>query len=1194
MGFQGQLSSVQLADLFQTLHMNRQTGTLSVNDPQGLVHVYFDQGQIALCNAPTIDGIPFLITTVVRKGLIPQDRAGEIAQRLRQTNQPLREIFLSSGFIAESDLDEISAWCIEELVCPLFELSDGDFTFTDGDPVADLMHADVIELGGTRLPTQQVIMEATRRKDEWRRIREIIPDSETLFTVDNDGRTNLRSIETDPEMLKVLRYLDGRHSLDAIANAVGATRFDTHAIVAQMVLSAVARPQSAQDVVTDAMSLKDAGELSKARELLEHALKQARLPEVMRPLAEVCAGLGQAARAVELYLELIQAAQDQGDLKQALSDLDVVIGLSPNDPELHYERAQVRAEMGQGEEAAAGYVVAAQAFISTKDVARALDACHRAKNLLPRSPEPHRYLARAYLMEGQTENATVEYKALWHSLLTAHRPRRALEELRSILDADCKFAAIKDQVLSHAQSSEAVKTSKAVRTLINVAVGALILAGCGVGWEYYNRVFKHGQGADKLSAIERELPKRMEAIDHPALIEEIDKIRSRFGSDTELRQRSDDLAEKVKTDFDGRAQGLLARGKALLDGGDYAQAERSFQELSSRYEGSSAAAAAGAMLEQVRQARITTQVQADLAEANRRWQALDWDGAIASIGKVLERRDLPNALRTRLVEQQVEWIAANKNAQQLFDRATKIEQTGDLRAAIIAYRRAVSGEGEQYASLAKDHLRQLELTYAKQVGQSLLDSAAKGDDTKAFVAYDELLRLSNDSAGDNVKTWLAAFDLPYTLQVDHQRTVLTVRRSSGEVQVRAPAGTTGLWQYRLTYRHGESLMVTANRSGFTPQSGTIAASNHRVTGAVTLVRGPRWRSDLTGPATTPPVIAMGQVLVGTGKATLEVIDPRQGASRPVTFPDTVAEFRSAPFVFQDRAYVVIEDTLYAVDLATRTRLWSWPNDGTQQHRLTGALWVQEHDLIQGTHLIIAGSLREGVVAAGADATNRIAVYPRASEGELSGQPFADHVDNHTIVYLPLGNELAVLDYTEITEKSPPKRLFALRTRGDIVGRPVKTLVGATKRPAVLVGDTSGLVIAVDADPNTADTKRAIGTWPIDGTQPATAAIEARTAYVTVTEGRLYALDLDNPGQIRWKFPTQGSFGAQPGDAAIGRKGVYVVSVTGILICVDRTTGRERWRCDLGGPAIGGIACAGGMVFVALRSGQLCGFDEGDD
>ena len=41
MGFQGQLSSVNLTDIFQTLHMNRQTGTLSVVSPAGSLHLYF-------------------------------------------------------------------------------------------------------------------------------------------------------------------------------------------------------------------------------------------------------------------------------------------------------------------------------------------------------------------------------------------------------------------------------------------------------------------------------------------------------------------------------------------------------------------------------------------------------------------------------------------------------------------------------------------------------------------------------------------------------------------------------------------------------------------------------------------------------------------------------------------------------------------------------------------------------------------------------------------------------------------------------------------------------------------------------------------------------------------------------------------------------------------------------------------------
>ena len=1186
MGFQGQLSSVQLADLFQTFYMNRQTGTLSVSEPAGTLHVYFDQGQIALCTAPQIDGQPFLLHALQRKGLLPPDRANEIAQQLRATNRPLRDIFLSSGFIGEQELDEISTWCIEELVCPLFELAEGDFTFTDGQPIEELMGPEVIELGTTRLPTPQLVMEASRRKDEWRRIREIIPDSSVLFIVDNDGRANLRGVQTDAEMLKVLRYLDGRHTIDAIANAVGATRFDTHAIVAQMVLSGVARQQGPQDVVADAMELKEKGDLAKARELLEHALLQARLPEVMRPLAEVCSQLGQAARAVELYLELIQMGQDQGNLDQALQDLDIVIGLSPDDPELHFERAQIRGEMGQAEEAAAGYVLAAQAFLGTKDVPRALDACHRAKNLLPRSPEPHRYLARAYLMEGQTENATVEYKALWHALLTSHRPRHALDELRGILDSDCKFAAIKDQVLSHAQNSEAVKTSKAMRTLVYVVISAVAIAVMVVGWEYYNRVIFRGTARERLAQLEQTLPKRLEAVEHRELIEEIDKLRARYGSDAELRQPIDDLGKRINGDFEARARGVLARGQAQLDGGDFSGAQQAFQDLAVRFEGTSSAAAAAAMQEQVRQKRIETLVQADLSEAKRRWQALDWDGALVAIGKILERKDLPNVLRVRLTEEQVAWQAANKSSQALFERATRIEQSGDQRAALQAFRRATTGEGEQYVGLARDHLRTLELAYAQVIGKQLQGFADQGDDAKTFAAYDELGRVASEATSDGVKNWLATLDIPYLLQIDAPGTVLTVRQAGQESHIKAPNGTTGSWKHRLTYHPGEALVISASRSGFSTLSGTVSVSNRRSQGQIQLVRGPRWRAELTGPATTPPVLAGMQVLIGTGKSTLEVVDARQGATRPIAFPDTVAEFKSAPVIFQNRAYVVIEDSLAVIDLTTRSRLWTWPG------ALTGTLWIQEHDLIQGTQLIVAGSAKEGVAILGADANGRVSRYPFSHDGELSGVPAADHSANRTILYLTYGSELVVAEATAATEQSGPQILYTLRTRGDLVGRPTKALVGPAKRPVMLIGDNSGLVIAVDCDPNTPDTRRLVGSWPIEGTLPSTPHLEGRTAYVTSGEGRLYALDLDAPGQIRWRFPTQGAFGQLPGEPAIGRNGIYVASSTGLLLCIDKNTGRERWRCDLGGPTSGSVVAGNGMVYVGMRSGHLLGLDEG--
>ncbi|MBA2482092.1 MAG: DUF4388 domain-containing protein, partial [Planctomycetes bacterium] len=474
MGFQGQLSSVNLTDIFQTLNMNRQTGTLSISGPVISVHVYFDQGQVAMSSAPNVNGRPYLLDALVHKGTLASEKADEIAQQQRATGQPLRDLLLAGGAVADYELDEMCAWCIEELVCPVFEWQQGDFTFTDGPPIAELNSFEVVIMGATMVQTTQLIMEATRRMDEWKRIREVITDADALFIVDNDGRANLKNVQTDPEMLKVLRFLDGRHTLDSIAMSVGVTRFDTYAIVAQLVLAGVARPKNAQEIVDDAVTLREQGEVAQAKELLENSLRQAPIPEVMRPLAECCVQLNQAPRAVELYLELIQMAQDQGDLAQALKDLDTVIALSPDDPDLQFERAQVQGELSQVEAAAASYTTAAQAYLARRDIPRAIDACHRAKNLLPRAPEPHRYLAKAYLQEGQTENAIVEYKSLWHALLTAERPKKAIDTLKSILESDCKYNNVKDQVLSHAQNSEAIKTSKAARILVYLVIVVLV------------------------------------------------------------------------------------------------------------------------------------------------------------------------------------------------------------------------------------------------------------------------------------------------------------------------------------------------------------------------------------------------------------------------------------------------------------------------------------------------------------------------------------------------------------------------------------------------------------------------------------------------------------------------------------------------------------------------------------------------
>ena len=381
MGFQGTLSSVNLGDIFQTLAMNRQTGTLSVRHPNLVHYLYFINGEIAICDQPEIEGRAGLLTVLIHRGYLSKQNADKLNERASSGSQPLRELILADGDIIEQDLDLVCNTIIEEVVCDIFEWQDGDFTFTDGNPVIDLANPHIVELGGIRLQTAGVVMEATRRVDEWRQIREIIPNEDELYIVDNEGRGNLNKIDTDQEILKVLRYLDGRHRLNEIATSISMARFDVFAIASQLILNGIARTRSGQEIVGDALEMRDEGNKEKARDLLESALERAHLVDIMRPLAELCIELNDIPRAVELYLELIQNAQDDGDIEAALTDLNTVIGLSPDDPELQIDRAEMLFELGNTDEAAETYLKAADAYLNTRNIEEALTACHRAKDL---------------------------------------------------------------------------------------------------------------------------------------------------------------------------------------------------------------------------------------------------------------------------------------------------------------------------------------------------------------------------------------------------------------------------------------------------------------------------------------------------------------------------------------------------------------------------------------------------------------------------------------------------------------------------------------------------------------------------------------------------------------------------------------------------------------------------------------------
>ena len=1198
MGFQGQLSSVNLTDIFQTLNMNRQTGTLSVSAPGSTQHIWFEGGQIALCTAPMANGRPYLVHALLHKGLISTEQADDLAARVISTRQPMRELILASGLVVEADLDEVSAWCIEEAVCPIFECKNGDFTFSDGPPNAEVQAPDAIAMGANRLQTTSLVLEATRRDDEWKRIREVIPDSDAFFIVDNDGRANLRNVDSDPEMLKVLRFLDGRHRIDSISETVGVSRFDTFAIIAQLVLANIARPRSPQEAIIDAAALRSEGDLAKAREMLENTLKLHNVPEVLRPLAELCSELNLIPRAVELYLELIQRSQDAGDAATALGDLDTVIKLSPADPDLYFDRGQVLTQLGHGEEAAQAFVAAAQAYLATRDVSQAVDACHRAKDLQPRAAEPHRFLAKAHLIDGQTDNAVIEYKSLWHALLSHHRPRKALDELKLILDADCKFAAVKDQVIAHAQGSEAVKTGNAFRLLVYAAVVVVVGIGAFVGYKIIDAEIYKRSALEQLQAIKDERAADPAAARHAQWLTRLRELSGQHSSYGDVTDSIHAELKNVQADADRRAAADLTTARALLARGRLDEATKVFAAIRGTYPGSPAASEAESGLAEVRQQdeeRTWTEL---VSEAEALWQNQAWDEGLGKLRDLLAKRNLPATLRKTLTEKAANWEVVLASAQELYRRAEKLELAGRKREAVAGFKRAMNGEGDAFRSKARERLVQLERTLADELGKRLDDSFARGDDAAAFAALVDLRSLAKDSVTAEVEGYLARLALPFTVRLDSRHAYVVVKRKGQpDVIRRAPAGTTGAWSDQQRYPVAETMTLEIRRPGYAAQTLIVNAETRRSQAVVALKRGWLWQADLKATPTTAPIATGKYLLVGTNSS-LEVIDPGLGTSRAVAFPDSVSELAAPPFVFQNKAYLVLDERIVAVDIDTRTVVWTWPgrDDGDQPRPSPGSLWVQEHELIQGRTQLFAGSTSSRLISLGIG-LDSVAAYPAVQlDNALTGAPLVDRLGNASTLYLPAGQALLAFDATSGSERVPPRQLFAIATRGDVVGQPVRATVAG--RPAILVTDASGIVVAVDADINAV--RKTIGSWSLEGTPTHGVAVRdgEKVAYVATNEGRVLFLDLAKPGQLLKRFPPQGTLATIPGPPAIGAKGLYIADANGVLYAIDKTSGAELWRCDVGSPVGTGILCHDHRIYVPTRpggggGGSLLCFEEGE-
>lgn len=212
MGITGNLRTMELAELLQWLSQARKTGTLVVRNGTVEKRVIFQDGKIL--TSGSTDPREYLGNFLVSHGYLSEVELTRAMQMQESSRMLLGKILVTLGVISEPDLHRMLRLKCEESLYDLFNWEEGEFRFLDGEMPEHALVPLSLDVTG-------VILEGVQRIDEWRRIRELIPDADALPV----AIAPLDESVTDPGARQVLSLVDDQRTVAEIAVALRASEF---------------------------------------------------------------------------------------------------------------------------------------------------------------------------------------------------------------------------------------------------------------------------------------------------------------------------------------------------------------------------------------------------------------------------------------------------------------------------------------------------------------------------------------------------------------------------------------------------------------------------------------------------------------------------------------------------------------------------------------------------------------------------------------------------------------------------------------------------------------------------------------------------------------------------------------------------------------------------------------------------------
>jgi hypothetical protein len=226
MALRGNLKDFSLPDVFQLVTLSKKTGILRIRRADGAEgSVWFRDGDVFFAQSNwKREPLGERLVSADRITPAALSRALEIQRNEGAQGRRLGTILVEEGYISQKVLEAFVQEQIQDTIFDLFRWDEGDFDFEslEGAPDQDI---------GLSVSIENIVMEGSRRLEEWARIKKKIPSTAIVFKMATAPGEGTFEISLKPVEWALLLLVDGTRDVAELATDTGRTDFEVSRVL---------------------------------------------------------------------------------------------------------------------------------------------------------------------------------------------------------------------------------------------------------------------------------------------------------------------------------------------------------------------------------------------------------------------------------------------------------------------------------------------------------------------------------------------------------------------------------------------------------------------------------------------------------------------------------------------------------------------------------------------------------------------------------------------------------------------------------------------------------------------------------------------------------------------------------------------------------------------------------------------------